>query len=227
MKKPARKYPEDTVDLTLMNRRLNHRLRNFCTGMQMVVQAIETYPQDQAKILEKCPLVQAELDRLMTLTRRLDLLFEVLPPAAEMSVADLMENARFEFAHDFPLCNLDIDAPLTKGPLSGGGMLDIALKELLANAGTAAGVDGSVTLRWDVESGDTICITNTGEQLPDDLAIDPPVPFASNRSRHDGIGLAIVHRVLNTIDARWTIRNNADHTVTASICLEKGAASHE
>jgi signal transduction histidine kinase len=205
-------YPLDGHATFQMNSIVRHRLRNLCAGMKMAVERIvdqvgSTYPQ----ITEISPLMIAELNSLQVFTDRADLLFDRLPPAARKCIGEVVSTARREFCEQFPDTVLHLDFPDTDTDhaVEHGNWLLVILRELLHNAGEAAGAAGEVELTWAQAAGAKIVVTNSGLEIPADIPLAPPLPFFTRRSRHDGIGLAIVARLCKALVAELDIQSGS------------------
>ena len=180
--------------------------------MKMAVERIadqvgSTYPQ----VTEITPLMIAELNSLEMFTDRADLLFDRLPAPARACIGEIVGTVRGEFSEQFPdtvlqLNFLDTD---TDHALEHGNWLLIILRELLRNAGEAAGAAGEVELIWTQAAGAKIVVTNSGLEIPADIPLAPPLPFFTRRSRHDGIGLAIVARLCKALVAELDIQSGS------------------
>ncbi|HCN07970.1 MAG TPA: hypothetical protein DIT01_08545 [Lentisphaeria bacterium] len=205
-------YPLDGHTTFQMNSVVRHRLRNLCAGMKMAVERIadqvgSTYPQ----VTDMTPLMIAELTSLQVFTDRADLLFDRLPPAACRCIGEVVSTVRIEFREQFPdtvlhLNFLDTD---TNHILEHGNWLLIILRELLHNAGEAAGDAGEVELIWAQAAGAKIVVTNSGLEIPAEIPLAPPLPFFTCRSRHDGIGLAIIARLCKALVADLAIQSGS------------------
>ena len=166
-----------------------------------------TYPQ----VTEMTPLMIAELNSLQMFTDRADLLFDRLPPPGCRCIGEVVSRVRGEFREQFPdtvlhLNFLDTD---TDHMLEHGNWLLIILRELLLNAGEAAGAAGEVELTWAQAAGAKIIVTNSGLEIPAEIPLAPPLPFFTSRSRHDGIGLAIIARLCKALVADLAIQSGS------------------
>ncbi len=222
------KYPDDVMDHYRMNRVMRHRLRNLCAGVKMTVERISGMTASiNPQIGTRCDIVIGELDSLRLFTDRMDWLFDALPSAEHKSLFELVSSLRMAFSPRFPFCNLDLGGTEAAIILPRGSWIFFALHELMVNAGEAAGENGKVSLAWSVDGG-TLQFTlgNDGEPFPSDIPCDPPVPFFTSRSRHDGLGLSIAHRVFQTVGATWGIIRENNMT-TIKITIPETEIKHE
>ncbi len=214
-------YPYDIIDLFQMNRVLRHRLRNISAGIKMTVERIEkvtseTYPN----MSSRCQLVVSELEGMEKMTERMDLLFDELPQGFPISFIDLLSSLQKKFTNQFPFINLEVTGNNLDFDLPKGNLLEFALWELIDNAGGSMNCDEvSITCKEDEEKINFI-VQNICEDLPKEVLIIPPVPFVTRRSRHEGLGLSIVYRICDYLNAQFAIKYE-DKKVCISISILK------
>ena len=213
------KYPDDFMDHHRMNRVMRHHLRNLCAGVKMTVERISAMTAAvNPQIGARCDIVIGELDILRRFTDRMDLLFDSLPRPEPLSLFELISVLRRSFAARFPFCTLELDGPEAALTLPHGSWVNLALDELLANSGDAAGENGNVRLTWQIDSGVVFTLTNHGDAFPAEIPIDPPVPFYTTRSRRDGLGIAIAYRIAGELGGAWSLHHgNGEITVTLTL----------
>lgn len=213
-------YPDSSFDCHSMNRILRHRLRNLCAGVKMTIERIAaTIGESHPRLVSRCDIIAGELDNLRDFTDRMDLLFDTLPPPQPKSLFELVTELRVNFPKSFPFANLSMSGPELMLNIRRGSWLLAALSELLNNAGEAAGDNGHVSLDWCFDNHTlAFKVSNNGTQFPANIPTSPPVPFTTDKSRHDGIGLAIAQRIANELNASLSITTSPDG-VTASIQL--------
>lgn len=201
-----KKYPDDVMDYYRMNRIMRHRLRNLCAGVKMTVERIATTTaQTNPQIGTRCDIVINELDNLREFTDRMDLLFDTLPNSEPLSLFELVSSLRMAFAPKFPFCALDLCGEESTVRFRHGSWIYTALFELLLNGGEAAGENGKVCISWEAGEVFKFVISNNGESFPEAVPVNPPVPFTTEKSRHDGLGLSIVCRIFEHINAEWQL----------------------
>lgn len=191
------------LDGQRMERVIRHRLRNFCAGMKMALSAFDERPGLLPGERERCSLMKAEVDDLQRLSDRLALAFGALPLLESRSVATLMGGLQEDFRRTFPCCTLETDGVLSQQPLPGGSWLEIVFRELLRNAGEAAGRAGTVRLYWRLEPAFAAGVATVGVQWPPDVPDNPFLPFVTTRSRHEGLGLSIAQRLCHQLQLRF------------------------
>ena len=211
-------YIEKNIDLKLMNRVLRHRLRNLCAGVKMTSERISKTIQDtHPRMSARCDIVISELDNLEEFTQRLDLIFDTLPKPSSLSLFEIINMTRLKFVDKFPFSTLDLKGKELNMDFENGSLIQIALEELILNAGDAV-LGGKVIVNWEkTDNGFIFIIENKGE-IPKEIPINPPQPFNTNRGKHDGIGLSIAHRMIESIDADFKIEN-IKNKVLAKIIL--------
>ncbi len=212
-------YIEENIDLKLMNRVLRHRLRNLCAGVKMTSERISKTIQDtHPRMSARCDIVVSELDNLEEFTQRLDLVFDTLPNPSSLSLFEIINMSRLKFVDKFPFSTLELYGEELKMDFKNGNLIQIVVEELLMNAGDAT-IEGRISLNWKIiENELQIWICNDA-QIPKEIPIDPPQPFNTNRGKHDGIGLAIAHRIIESIGSEFKIENK-DNEVLAQINLK-------
>jgi len=190
-----------------MNRVLRHRLRNLCAGLKMTADRIaEVTASTHPNLSSRCGVINSEMDNLFEFTARMDLLFDSLPSEAATSLFDLISSLRADFVKKYPLCNIELGGPELELVLPRSSWLRIALWELIKNAAEAAGGRGSVEFAWarSQDGGLYFAMLNPGE-IPPEIPLAPPAPFNTQRSRHDGLGLAIAWRICKAMNAEFII----------------------
>ena len=211
-------YPLNALDLHAFNRVLRHRIRNFCAGVKMTIERIgDRAAQVDPQISERCSLVISELSHLQTFTDKMELLFDDLPACQEVPLFQLIVKARELFVHAFPTTSFELVGPEAAMTLPHGSWLLLALTELATNAGEAAGFDGAVEFIWRVEPVVQFCIVNDGDPIPESIPTEPPTPFFSERSRHNGLGLAIAYRLCLAMNASLSFQTMENGRTAASI----------
>jgi signal transduction histidine kinase len=217
-------YPKDVIDLRQMNRALRHKLRNLCAGVKMTIDRIsDTAGKSSPQLVDRCRIIKTEMDSLQRFTERLDLLFDALPQQQPKTLFEIVSFLRESFVKGFPYTSLELDGPEIEAGFPKGSWLQAALLELLLNAGEGAGLEGKVRLAWALDSeGFSFSIENGGAGIPPEIPLDPPVPFHTPKSRHDGIGLAIVHRICKEAPFRLDLSVGRSEGASASIRIPSG-----
>ncbi len=217
-------YPKDSIDLRQMNRALRHRLRNLCAGVKMTVERVaDTTGKTNPQLADRCRIINTEMDSLQRFTERLDLLFDILPQAQPKTLFEILSTLRDSFVKAYPLCSLELDGPECDVAFPKGSWIHAVLKELLQNAGDAAGADGKVFFSWKLSDGSFLFeIVNGGASIPEDIPLAPPQPFHTPKSRHDGLGLAIAFRICNESSFGLDLRNGRSEGASATVRIPPG-----
>lgn len=203
-------YPLDAIDRVRLNQIIRHRVRNVCGGCRMILDVLRTHITDVLDDPVEWDALYREVDDVQQFSRRLDLLIDPLPPAQPLDVVEILAGVRERFVQRFPLCSLEFSGPEEPCELLGGNWLALALDELLANAGRAAGSrgDGSVEVAWTTEAGLQVVVANNGARFPATIPVSPPVPFRSTAPSYDGLGLAIVYRICLALGMTMVVRTD-------------------
>jgi hypothetical protein len=171
-------------------------------------------------LVERCDLMVAELNGLMRFATRFSLLVEHLPDQEPLPIERLLADAAVFFGHRFPLCPFGTAGDPHSGEmLAAGNLYWLALRELLANGGQAAGRHGAVQLFWKADESRTLAVVNSGEPWPQELPCDSVPAFDAVRGRHEGLGLAIARRICGALGAELRIRPNLPNAVVAMIVM--------
>ena len=205
-----------------MNRVLRHKLRNHSAGLKMTLNRIQEVLEGvNSQMADRCSLMLNELESLEDFTERMDLIFSDLPEAEPLMLFNLICDLRRNFASRYPMVNLDFIGEECAAMFPNGNYILIALQELLANAGEAAGLEGNVSLQWKLEDKIEFTITNNGESIPEIIPMAPPIPFYTEKGRHDGLGLAIVDRISRSLNGTFSLESQKDGGVIAKIVLPR------
>jgi len=219
-------YPADSIDLRKMNRAMRHRLRNLCAGVKMTIERIsDTLKDTHPNIVGRCAVINNEMNTLQLLTERMDLLFDTLPKPCPKTLFEILSNLRERFIKDYPLCNFGLEGEESGICFIKGSWIETILLELLQNAGEAAGADGRIVLAWHMAKDGIFSfeITNDGAPIPPEIPLDPPQPFHTMRSRHDGIGLSIAYRICKEGNMELKLHGGGNNPVsTATIFIPAG-----
>ena len=217
-------YPKDSIDLRQMNRALRHRLRNLCAGVKMTIDRVaDTAAKTHPQLADRCRIINSEMDSLQRFTERLDLLFDTLPQAHPKSLFELLSSLREVFVKSFPLCAFELDGPECDIAFPKGSWIYAVLIELVRNAGEAAGSDGRVSFSWSLSEGSIAFeIVNDGLPIPQDIPLDPPQPFHTPKSRHDGLGLAIAFRICKEASFGLDLKNGRSVGASATVRIPPG-----
>lgn len=219
----------DAESLQQMNRVLRHKLRNHSAGMKMTLTKISNFlKQEKNPLADRCYLMNEELDSLMTFSTRMDLVFSDIEEIYPQSLFDVAFKCRDYFIKTFPLCNFELNGGEDKIIFPEGNLLLILLKEALNNAGEAAGTEGHISLKWTIND-EFFCfsIINNGEILPQNIPTNPPKPFFSPKSKHDGLGLAIIHRICSYLSAELSLDSMENNLTILAITLKKRSFVNE
>ena len=221
-KSPAEPTALSPKDSFQMNRIMRHKLRNHSAGLKMTLHRIQDVLETvDSQMADRCSLMLNELENLEHFTERMDLIFSDLPEEEPQMLFNVICDLRRRFAAAYPMCNLEFEGKECAALFARGNYIVIALWELLANAGEAAGLDGKVILRWELEDSVKFTILNTGEEFPDNIPTEPPMPFYTEKGRHDGLGLAIVNRICRTLGGKFELLPQSNVGVTTEMELPR------
>jgi signal transduction histidine kinase len=177
---------------------------------------LEQIGQSHPQIGERCSLMLSDIDDLLVVTERLDLLVAEFPVPEPLTLSEMLETLRKELERRFPHCFLEMLGPQEDVMLPQGSWYLVILRELLLNAGDAAGRDGQVEFSWQISPALQFEIMNRGS-WPADVPRTPPRPFLTKRSRHEGIGLSIAHRFALALGAELRIDTELPDAVSVRL----------
>ena len=208
-----------------MNRILRHRLRNLCAGMRLGVESVAARTAESNPGLRQTyTLMLAELNDLLRFTKRMDALFGELPPAEPMTLSAIGDRVRNAIGALLPAFSFSPDWPESDAPVAAGSRYVAILEELVLNAAEAAGAAGRVELSVTQGPPLEFVVANAASSWPKTVPTVPPCPFTTTRSRHDGIGLAIVQRLCDDAGADWQLSWAAPGCVTVTVSVRQGEA---
>ena len=179
----------------------------------------ETTKETHPRMSGRCEIIASELDNLNEFTNRLDLLLDTLPTQMSKTLFEIISEVREEFVMNFPFCTFDIEGAEVAVSFRNGNLVKMILTELIQNAGDAAGNNGTVKLSWESEDTFSFFVKNNGSKIPEEVPINPPQPFNTFKSRHDGIGLSIAYRICKAVDSELFIDNTKENIVTVMVQL--------
>ena len=201
-------YPCNVTDIITVNKRLRHRLRNLCAGVTMTTDRIAQLVEDLHPDLSmRCQVVKEEMLRLQVLTERMDLLYEILPVPESISLLELITELRAFFTQKFPFCNLILNGPQQDVSFKFGSYLLIALTELLQNVGECNS-NSDLYMKWSIDGNNVFFSVENilNEPFFKEVNLETPAPFITNKTRHDGLGLAIVQRLVLALDGELNLK---------------------
>lgn len=215
-------FPPERFDSYQLNRIVRHRLLNLAAGVKMAMTRIEEVTTAAFPELgDTCVMVKDEITDIERFTRRLSLICDHMPPPEPMPFMIILANARDQFRRRFPFVELVFRGIEVAVDIDAGNWLALALEELLINAGEATSSD-SVTVTWHQSPVLTIIVENQSGEFADTIPLSPPRPFFTSRSRHDGLGLAIVQRMCYGLHAELSIETGPPVRVTVSLNEHEG-----
>lgn len=203
-------YPLADIDRVRLNQIIRHRVRNVCGGCRMILDVVRSHVDEIVESPFDWGALYGEIDDVQRFSHRLDLLIEPLPPPQPGDLAGIFTEARRDFSRHFPLCTLELEGGGESCEHPAANWLALALGELLANAGRAAGNRGAGTaeIAWQTAPALQIVVANNGTPFPADIPVAPPVPFRTAAPSRDGIGLAIVHRLCLALGMEMVVRTD-------------------
>ena len=137
----------------------------------------------------------------------MDLLYEILPMPESISLLELITELRSFFTQKFPFCNLILNGPQQDVSFKFGSYLLIALSELLQNVGEC-NANSDLYMKWEIDGSNFKFIVENVLTQPffEEVDLNNPAPFITNKSRHDGLGLAIAKRLVLALNGELNLK---------------------
>mgnify|MGYP000468093569 CR=1 FL=1 len=199
-------YPLNVLNIQKLNSVLRHRLRNLYAGFDMALDTIQRDLQAAgSSSAERCDLLKADLKDIYRFTERMTLLLDPLPAPETMDLQTVISETLAHVRKQYPLCRFQCEGTEESYQLKHGNWYRFALIELLFNAAQATGEDGTIKVVWKTKPTVEIAVLNTGVTWPSDVKIEPPEPFENTKGQNDGMGLSIVKRICDAMDAELEI----------------------
>ena len=151
----------------------------------------------------------------------MDSVFADLPEAEERSLFDIIVELRSVFVKKFPLIDLEVAGDESEAVFKSGNILLEVLSEIIINAAENSKFDTGIVLKWhEDEEGFTFEIENDSENdFFEGIDLEDPKPFRTGKGRHDGLGLAIIDRLINSIGGSFSLEVNDDKANAAKIYI--------
>lgn len=202
-----------------------HEVRNPLGIIRASVQLVEDSGADPERVAEATGVIKQEIDRL---DRVIKALLDFGRPSAptlrpidiEEVVADVVLFTRqfagqsqveieTEFSSGMPLVNADPD------------QLKQVLVNLVSNAVQAMEADGGeIRIKvWDDDSFVFVSVADTGPGIPADVLGKVFDPFYSTKDSGTGLGLTIVHRIIDQHGGRIEVESSPGEGTTFTVAL--------
>ena len=201
---------------------LAHELRNPLAGIQMACAKLQRAlgDSDQSTRLEA---VIAELKRLnRLLSERVDAARHAPEPLSSVNLKDTVEELLSLVRYQVPEgTRLSAHIPNDLNcRLPEGGLRQALLNLVLNAAQSMEGAEGEVEIQAAREGqAVTLSVTDTGPGFPPEMLTVGVRPFASGRIGGTGLGLAMVRRFAEDINAELALTNREPHGARVTLRL--------
>jgi len=188
----------DSDGLDRMRRLLRHRLLNIASAVKSsnMLLASELDDRLSAREREYFPLIQKECDQISELVERVDAACGQLPASAFFPVALTISSLMNEICSKHPMAEITVEVDVADpGREICMSTLKVLLEEVVSNAYEISRKPVTVSV-GDHVTGCLIQVFDQGEALPAagcEMAFEP---FYTTRTRHLGVGLSIVKRMV-------------------------------
>jgi signal transduction histidine kinase len=207
---------------------LAHELRNPLAGIQMACAKLQRAlgDSDQSARLEA---VIAELKRLnRLLSERVDAARHAPEPLSSVNLKDTVEELLSLVRYQVPE-GIRLGARIPNDlicRLPEGGLRQALLNLVLNAAQSMEGGEGEVEIQAAPDGQTvTLSVTDTGPGFPPEMLTMGVRPFASGRVGGTGLGLAMVRRVAEDINAELALTNREPHGARVTLRLPCPAVS--
>ncbi len=191
---------------------LAHELRNPLASVSGSVDLLRQSLPDGATERQLMAIVLRETDRLDGLiTDFLSFAHPTPPSFAEVPVARLLGETMEIFRHDPSVAKavLEVDVPDELRAWCDEGQVRQVILNLLINAVQATGGEGHIQVLARAEDPHTlISVADDGPGIDPELAAQIFDPFFTTKERGTGLGLALVHRIIEAHGGRVEVESS-------------------
>lgn len=202
-----------------------HEVRNPLGIIRASVQLVEESSFNKDRLLEATSVIKQEIDRLDRVIKALlDFGRPSKPHLAVTDVADVVEDVLLFTRRFAGQSNVSISALDVKGlprVMADPDQLKQVFVNLISNAVQAMSQSGgSIEVRAYINEGFiSVAVSDTGPGIPPDDLKKVFDPFYSTRDEGTGLGLTIVHRILDEHDGHIEVASDPGAGTTFTVSL--------
>jgi two-component system sensor histidine kinase AtoS len=202
-----------------------HEVRNPLGIIRASVQLVEDAHGDESRIREATTIIKQEIDRLDRVIKALlDFGRPSAPTLRPTNVEDVVSDVVLFTRRFARQAHVDIDTEYAAGlplVLADADQLKQVLVNLVSNAVQAMEpTGGSIRIRvWDDDGLVFLSVADTGPGIPEDDLQRVFDPFYSTRDDGTGLGLTIVHRIIDQHGGRIEVVSEPGEGTTFTVAL--------
>ncbi|MDZ8117260.1 sensor histidine kinase [Pontiella agarivorans] len=202
-----------------MVRLLRHRLLNVVSGLKSANSLLASELDDRltAREREYFPLMDKEYDKISDIVGRIEALFGILPKSEFVPLQDALSMVVTNLRETFPMAEIRLDIVCKDSEqLVCKTTIETVLHEAVGNAYEISRKPVKIVI-CDVDDRLSIRVLDQGEVLSTEVQDMAFEPFYSTRSRHLGVGLSIVKRLVEHRSGTVSIGVENDENVVEFI----------
>ena len=210
-----------------------HEVRNPLGIIRASVQLVEDSRADPERIKDAAQVIKQEIDRLDKVIKALlDFGRPSAPTLRPTNVEDVVADVVLFTRRFAGQARVEIETEYAAGiPLvwADADQLKQVFVNLVSNAvQSMEDAGGTISVRvWDDDSFVFVSVRDTGPGIPSDNLIKIFDPFYSTRDDGTGLGLTIVHRIIDQHGGRIEVESNAGVGTTFTVVLPEAQARED
>lgn len=187
----------NAADVQRMQRILRHRLLNIVSGVKSATSMLASQLDERLNPREReyFPLILQECDQVSVVVNRMEELFAPLPAQSPAALADALPPIMEKLRIQYPMAEIGLDLSVTDGGKTiCSDVLERALVEMVGNAVEITRRPVRVRVNDSGSDAYAIDVMDQGDVVEEEVREMAFEPFYTGRTRHIGIGLALVKR---------------------------------
>jgi two-component system sensor histidine kinase AtoS len=201
-----------------------HEVRNPLGIIRASVQLMEDSECDRARVTAAAQVIKQEIDRLDRVIKALlDFGRPAAPTMRPVAVEQVLEDVAVfstTFAKRSHVKVVDEYGAGVPDVMADPEQLKQVFVNLISNAVQAMPQGGTLTIRTGHENGFVfVRFSDTGAGIPEDVLAKVFDPFVSMRDDGTGLGLTIVHRIVDDHDGHMEVTSEPDAGATFTVWL--------
>lgn len=194
-----------------------HEIRNPLGSIELMVTLLQEDLKNDEPHRDILSRIRSSVNNMNhTVTNILLYTKEIHPEYAQVSIAELVDQAESMALELVVKKQVTIDKRLTEGSIHGDfELLKQCLANLLINAAQAVGVQGSIDIQCKIEKENNeviLSITDNGCGIPEEMKTKIFKPFFTTKNTGTGLGLAMVKRVIEAHSGRINFKSGPTGT---------------
>jgi two-component system, NtrC family, nitrogen regulation sensor histidine kinase NtrY len=199
-------------------RMMSHEVNNSTGAVNSILQSLNDYLFEQSEDKSWSEVIHIAIDRNKNLGKFVDNFASVLrvytPQMKEVSISEFLQKIAKIWAYPAKEKSIDLQLDdqtngkevVTIDPIQ----IEQVLNNIIKNAFEAIGTNGKIKIVIK-ENGKLVSIEDNGCGISADEALHmQSMPFYSNKTQGQGIGLMITKEILNNHQAKYTLKTDSD-----------------